>query len=427
MDKPVPRRRYPQLFERPTQAVFCRNNTTTNYPELDELMRSTQTPENIRTSYRDGLTIHGLTKLLTGVWWERIIWFFALSICIGIIAYFTTGFFNEYNKHDVRTEIRIQTARNLSYPAATICSDHPVATLCQNNKTYLHGEPCTTTNTLIDQLSIYSNREHVTPHPLFKKCIIFNHYGNLTTNKKLYWIRFKPSVAELYIYFHAHNDLFNIADNIFHIYGKKKGVITFNDIKYISRLPSPHPSNCIEGQHADNALATPYSESKCLHTCALKKLISQCGAIPHEYLDYAPHLRTLMPPHKNISHIEVRRCMFYLMLASFQNPTICDCRVSCRETLFKWRQTISQHNHVESIELNFMLESKIFSNITEIPSYPPEKFVTDIGGWMGLFSGTSVLSFVEIMLLIILSITAACRKLRRHVTTRRLQISSSPA
>ena len=118
MDRPVPRRRYPHFFERPTQSVYSRNSTSTSPLELDDMMRS-QTPDDIRTSYRDGLTIHGLTKLLTGVWWERIVWSVALAICVGIISYFTAGFFNEYSKHDVRTEIRMQIARNISYPTAS--------------------------------------------------------------------------------------------------------------------------------------------------------------------------------------------------------------------------------------------------------------------------------------------------------------------
>ena len=421
MDKPVPRRRYPQLFERPTQAVFCRNNTTTNYPELDELMRSTQTPENIRTSYRDGLTIHGLTKLLTGVWWERIIWFVALFICIGVVAHFTKGFYVDFRKHDVRTEIRMHAAKNVSYPAVTVCQYNQLALLmelCYKNST-VFGYPCRTdtNNTLIDQLYYPSNRKYFTPHPIFSYCLIFNRYKNVTSNRKFYSIDFKGSVKSLYLYFHDQNDLFDIVDLTLNMERRnEKAIIFFSNIQHFTRLPYPHPSNCSSGKHGDNILPGPYTDKKCQQTCRIKQLVAKCGAIPEQYLNYAPHLRTLLPRYNNLTDAAVRSCI----IKAFGSFAVCECRVSCTETLFKTRYTVSKHTipaFGPMLEFNF--DSKIITNITEIPTYPPEKFITDIGGWLGLFSGTSILSVLEIFLFLPLSVSAACQKLKRYLTERR--------
>ena len=57
--------------------------------------------------------------------------------------------------------------------------------------------------------------------------------------------------------------------------------------------------------------------------------------------------------------------------------------------------------------------------IKEFPSYPATKFVTDIGGWLGLFSGLSFLSIVEVLLFVLLSVIVTLRKLRYVCKTRR--------
>ena len=148
------------------------------------------------------------------------------------------------------------------------------------------------------------------------------------------------------------------------------------------------------------------------------------GCIPPPPLD-AP-----LPRHNN--HTDVKRCIYKAFSYSFdplrRDPAFCDYRVSCTEMLFKIKHTIRNYDATSTgPAFYFHFDSKIITNITEIPTYPPEKFVTDIGGWLGLFSGTSILSFLEIFLFGILSLTAAYRKLKNHITTRRLQINPSHA
>ena len=54
--------------------------------------------------------------------------------------------------------------------------------------------------------------------------------------------------------------------------------------------------------------------------------------------------------------------------------------------------------------------------MTEIPTYSLTKFVTDIRGWMGLFSGTSLISVIEILLFIIFSLIVLWRKCKESAT-----------
>ena len=78
------------------------------------------------------------------------------------------------------------------------------------------------------------------------------------------------------------------------------------------------------------------------------------------------------------------------------------------------------------MHLYFMYESNTYMDIKEIPAYPATKFVTDIGSWLGLFSGMSFLSVLEILLFIILSAFGIVQKLQHAIQTRRGQRNVIP-
>ena len=92
------------------------------------------------------------------------------------------------------------------------------------------------------------------------------------------------------------------------------------------------------------------------------------------------------------------------------------------------KHTTSKNNrNGRGLAITLKFDSKTFTNITEIPAYPTEKFVTDRGGWLGLFTGMSALSVVEIILFVVLSLVALYRKIKQYLTTRRMNINPSPA
>ena len=140
---PGPRRRFQRLPREATPSLDFTSNPSNHSLERNDMILQ-PAPDTIRTSYITNSTIHGLGKIFTGVWWERIVWLVALCICIGVIGHFTTGFYADYRKHDVRTEIRMHTAKNVPYPAITICKGSPLnMVLCYKNVT-VFGLPCNT-------------------------------------------------------------------------------------------------------------------------------------------------------------------------------------------------------------------------------------------------------------------------------------------
>ena len=154
-------------------------------------------------------------------------------------------------------------------------------------------------------------------------------------------------------------------------------------------------------------------------------MIAKCGALPDFVLQYAPNLRTLLPKQSHSTDGGIRRCFLYFNNLFYDKEEGCnDCRVSCSEMTIKHTVT-KKGDYGPTIELRF--DSKSLTNITETAAYPAEKFVTDIGGWLGLFSGMSALSVVEIILFVVLSLVALYRKIKQYLSIRRLNINPTPA
>ena len=149
-------------------------------------------------------------------------------------------------------------------------------------------------------------------------------------------------------------------------------------------------------------------------------MINKCGAIPDRFLDYAPSLKRLLPKRNDRTPDEIREC---LIMANHDSP-LCNCRVSCRETNIKFKHTTTPTRFTGY--LYFKYDSNTFMDIKEIPAYPATKFVTDIAGWMSLFSGMSLLSIVEVLLFTVLSVLAVLQKLKHKFYTRRRQTYAIP-
>ena len=383
------------------------------------------------------MTIHGLSKVLTGYLWEKILWFAVLFACYGIVIHFTYGFYAEYKRFDMRTEIRLKSSQKITLPSATICEEVPYSIRTLHYKGKLLSEVADEDSApqflkiplykkIKQEHSYYS--KYFIPHQFLSHCVIFNHYANITSNMDAIKIDFwGNSSQKLYISFQDQNDLIGMQKDFdawrldFEKFEIKEGEfktaqhsIIFSSKQIITRLPSPYPSECSYGQYQDNILPGNYTEQKCRYTCYIRKVINECGALADEWLTYAPQLKRLLPAHNNRSNDEVRQCLFH---DGHIISAPCECRMSCHQVNIKYKHEVNpddKHRY-----LSFIYPSNTYTEVSEIPTYPPEKFVTDIGGWVGLFSGMSILSVLEVILFAILTLLAAYHKFRQAIASRR--------
>ena len=390
------------------------------HPHKSEKNHKCESPKNtILDSYRNNFTTHGLSKICTGVTWEKILWFVVLFASLTIVLYFTYGFYIEYKKFDYRTEIRVKASQNITLPTVTICDGEPALDMCYKNKSFSNRVSCLANDTLYKKIYGSFIDTHFTQHKLFSQCILFNEYENVTSkdHKRMLFSLFPQK--EYHIWIHDSNDI-AFGDHITLETGlaSTKYEIIFFDKQITSRLPFPYPSNC---SSTGNLFPGQYSVNKCYHSCYLQKMINNCGAVPDEFLRYLPHLKELLPDTNEKTDDHVKLCFWEAM----QHFESCKCGVSCHEMNIKHRHFSDHNDH--GIYLYFSYESNTFMEIKEIPSYPATKFVTDIGGWLGLFSGISFLSIVEILLFIFLSVLAMVKKLKHEIQIRRGQRHELPS
>ena len=204
-----------------------------------------------------------------------------------------------------------------------------------------------------------------------------------------------------------------------------------DDKTHFTRLPEPYPSNCSHGNYDDNLMPGYYTENKCLHTCLVRSLIRECGAVPDQYLYYKPSIQAYLPESTDFSDSEMRICLWRVLYYShkyfLELTRDCGCRVSCKGMSFKATHLINTYSQggytypqgEESVRFKFA--SNIVTNVTEIPTYPSTKFLPDIGGLLGLFSGMSVLSIIELIVFFALSIAAAFHRVKRLIIVQHFQ------
>ena len=169
----------------------------------------------------------------------------------------------------------------------------------------------------------------------------------------------------------------------------------------IWRLPSPYPSKCGDDNGVYNLFPKPYTMAKCRNTCIFNMMLSKCGDVIQQWQIYLPTDR------ESTKKEDSAACLIDLFNHNFPGFR-CKCPVSCYDMYIDTVAEISNYGP-QMISFNYL--SNTVTEIKEIPAYPASRFITDIGGWLSLFTGMSVLSLLEVLMSISLSITALYRTL----------------
>ena len=366
---------------------------------------------DILESYFQNFTIHGLARVFIGRCWEQLLWLAVLVAAIGFVIYAGYGFIQEYKAFDIVTDIKVKSGSLVTLPAISICPTSLLDVACYENKT-LRGKDCVTKSQhLIDKIAP-DRRKYVIQHPIFPdSCIVINPYGNLTVDKlESIYIYDQNNIEKSYsFYIHSHYDVIKMTDLPTIPPAKLKGlVVKFSKKELIWRLPSPYSSNCSNGNKDINIFPGPYTIAKCKNTCLFKKMLSDCGDVIQQWQTY---LLPGMVDGKKRGAFYCLRNFFYLYDLALE----CDCPVSCHELHID--TTFEVRDGLWFPFLSFKYLSNTFTEIREVPAYPANKLITDIGGWLSLFTGSSVLSLLEIFIFISLSIIALfqnCIAIRRN-------------
>ena len=132
-------------------------------------------------------------------------------------------------------------------------------------------------------------------------------------------------------------------------------------------------------------------------------MLSKCGDVMQQW---KMHLSQNQASTKKADVEYIMKCMQILFFSHFDGLN-CECPVSCSDMYI---DTLVETKYSQFARLSFQYLSNTVTEIKEKPAYPGSKFITDIGGWLSLFTGMSVLSLLEVFIFIVLSITALVRK-----------------
>ena len=78
--------------------------------------------QRIIMDYQESFTCHGLSRILRGSIWERVLWFLLLMGSLTFIGFLTHYLVAEYFEFKIRTEVRVLDAEEIALPSITLCS-----------------------------------------------------------------------------------------------------------------------------------------------------------------------------------------------------------------------------------------------------------------------------------------------------------------
>ncbi|KAL4239574.1 hypothetical protein ACF0H5_000385 [Mactra antiquata] len=230
----------------------------------------------------------------------------------------------------------------------------------------------------------------------------------------------------------------------------------------ITRLGEPH-GNCDEGEDFEKQYQIKYSLAACYEFCRIKATVDVCSCLLPDAPDGMSFNTTFVPICNSSSSSESHKCVFDLNIKFNDGHYDCKCREPCSEFVYsstmssrywptdeyleillaeicdkenvsaswtdvcdKYRNKNLDYFDLERERNNFVraliyFEDLNYERITEEPLYEGVRFLSDIGGTLGLFLGASVLSIVEvlqvIMEIILHLIHKFCNKGKTRVTS----------
>ena len=382
-------------------------------------------------SYRQNFSIHGLAKIFEGAFFEQIFWFLILAASLGFIAFKCNEFYTEYTKYDIRTEVRIKSDNRITLPALTVCKSYRLygedikgfvnEVECYRNKSltaYDEYANCRDpkSDTYVKPMSSHSIFPYFQYHPDFPSCSTINPNGTITSQSdvlqnhfSIKWPRELSGYLALYLYVHDQDDLPFSTGKLFSeelsISGPGYYLLSIGDKIVTHRKQHPFPSNCTNGENNESIFPKPYTFKKCQDTCLFYKMLNNCGTVLDHWQKYA---KGKYPTNKTDE--ETKHCLKQALRITNKD---CQCPFSCNETAYEAVFRISSpKTRIVNAEIQMVYSKNTFTLIQEHEAYPKNKFLTDIGGWCGLFSGMSFLSLVEILVFAVLSTVGLFEKFR---------------
>ncbi|XP_066933077.1 acid-sensing ion channel 4-A-like [Clytia hemisphaerica] len=381
---------------------------------------------NERQSYAEGLSIHGLSRIVSGKPLSRLIWTVLVISSLTVAILITKEHWDAYLRHDSVTTTTITTQNEIPMPAVTICNygDINRARRHFDGRSPLYSKPalvdlnmrgcgqdlnaCMGNNTAIIKVQNVS-ADYVrwaTQNDLVKfdettNCYTISNYVQTVPSDILSVQIVADRTWDLWteLYINSAEETFLEASST--VYWASEGFYHVNiEKKIIQRLGLPY-TDCVEGagSYAQNKFEGNYTVKKCKKGCLFEKVFEKCGNVP---LMYKKHMRE---PHRFDNQTYVSNTDGEACLRSLENDygvtAECDdvCHLQpCYEEDIK--MSLDYHWSKDPNFLEFVLTFQTFlvEQVDEVPAYTWQDLFANFGGCVGLMTGASILSFFELFI-----------------------------
>ena len=415
----------------------------------------------------DELTIHGFPKIFTHKKVAgKVFWSITFLLSCAFLSSNLFGSVKKFFRRDFVTKIEIKRTKELDFPTITICDsdkDHaPVVNKfsgqCLPNqssneelfdygcKLFLAGMKYAR---VFDSFSQCSFPDDFTPDLNPSYCYSMNRNGFLqqsnpdrlyglemlmfkngsefkaVDNKAMHPLRWSQQKRGLFV--KVHEPSVNIGISLEEVIPLSPGYYTEVALKkkvYV-RLKHPYSTNCSSFSSVKNVFGGNYTVKNCLISCILHAMYLECGNV-------LPHFWRYMTPKEYPRWESLQESIPCLARVYFESSKIeCDCPQPCYEEKYETKVTISPliHSHftpnlmkelgerfntTDNVTVEFFkpriarlsvfYESFVTEKHIEQELYEVESLLSDFGGLMGLLVGASVISLVELVMLIVTSL-----------------------
>ena len=146
-----------------------------------------------------------------------------------------------------------------------------------------------------------------------------------------------------------------------------------------------------------------------MESCTLNTLISSCDDVLDYWKDFVPD--EIARGKKNLTDQKRYNCVkdFIISLASLRFHD-CDCPFQCNEIAYTVRWNRIHQDWDGYWRIFFKFPNFTLKKVTEVADYTIFDLLAELGGYLGLFSGVSALSLIEVAILLIVSVAVFFKK-----------------
>ena len=336
---------------------------------------------------------------------------------IGFVLFKVHGFYQIYSKNEFRTEIRMVDVESLTLPKIQVCGKyHEInnGRICFKNKTKM-GNLC-----IKDYFNIFhlnGSRISQSDDMIFPaSCVTMSTKEVFVANsKESLEFTFDMSSEDEWSEYQFSVGVGNFDEESLDYIHSGSWIIHILNVQFINRLRAPFNSNCTsDDDNTLNIFPGPYTIRKCKAHLMFKHMLEKCGDVPDNLKKYVrPGQKTGWDfNNKTRNESNVRSCIeFWSTNHPYKTVSVSQCPLPCREIIFE-TNIEKLHDGYRSVRFYVQYRSRRITEITEVPVYTSDHFFSDVGSWLGLMVGMSLLSLAEIATFILIIILEQCTLLK---------------